>query len=135
VDDELWKKSARHSPCHSRCFCSFAWICPLACCGIHPQHSESTCLILVFESVIRNRTCRLTEKKSCYTLTLSIERYDSTGLRGRSFLCDHCANKIYHAQSMYELRNGPQPSYAQRDGTEPEFERRREWRCRGSKRD
>lgn len=26
---------------------------------------------------------------------------------------------------MYELRNGPQPSYAQRDGTEPEFDLRK----------
>lgn len=33
--------------------------------------------------------------------------------------------QIYHAQSMYELRNGPRPSYAQLDGTEPEFEVRR----------
>lgn len=36
-----------------------------------------------------------------------------------------CSTQIYHAQSMYELRNGPQPSHAQLDGTEPEFEIRR----------
>jgi hypothetical protein len=36
-----------------------------------------------------------------------------------------CSTQIYHARSMYELRNGPQPSYAQLDGTEPEFEIRR----------
>jgi hypothetical protein len=30
--------------------------------------------------------------------------------------------QILHAQSMYELRNGPRPSHAQLDGTEPTFE-------------
>lgn len=36
-----------------------------------------------------------------------------------------CYAQIYHAQAMYELRNGPRPSYARLDGTEPEFEIRR----------
>jgi hypothetical protein len=57
--------------------------------------------------MIPNRKCRQTERKSCYTLKLYINWYDSTE---------------YHAQSMYKLRNGPWPSYAQLDGTEPEFE-------------
>lgn len=55
VDDKLWKQSTRHSPCLYRRFCSFAWICPLACCGVHPQHSKY--LILGFGRVICNRTC------------------------------------------------------------------------------
>jgi hypothetical protein len=36
-----------------------------------------------------------------------------------------CYVQIFQAQSMYELRNGPWPSYAQLDRTEPEFEVRR----------
>jgi hypothetical protein len=43
----------------------------------------------------------------------------------RSLYMLMCSTQIYHAQSMYELRNGPQPSYAQPDGTEPDFEIRR----------
>jgi len=43
----------------------------------------------------------------------------------RYLLYSRCADVLcaeYHAQSMYKLRNGPWPSYAQLDGTEPEFE-------------
>ncbi|KIK40950.1 hypothetical protein CY34DRAFT_238144 [Suillus luteus UH-Slu-Lm8-n1] len=67
VDGKVWTRSVRHSACHYRCFCSFAWICPFAYRGLHPQHS--TYSILGFDSVIRNRTCRPTEKKSRYTNT------------------------------------------------------------------
>lgn len=45
----------------------------------------------------------------------------------RSLLYGRCADALCAdiPRTMYELRGDPQPSYAQLDGTEPEFEVRR----------